>query len=52
MSTRELLLALGLVTAGGLIVRGVALLSISGAWVVAGVLLGALTVLFLVEAEQ
>ena len=52
MSTRELLLALGLVAAGGLIVRGIALLSTSGAWVAAGVLLGALTVLFLVEADQ
>lgn len=46
---RELLLGILLLTAGALVVRGAALIWEPAAWIVAGVLLAVLAVLFLTE---
>lgn len=51
MSVREALLALALIAATALIVRGVAVWSHGAALIVAGVLVAALAALFLVEAD-
>lgn len=48
---RELLLALGLVGGSALVVRGVALVSTPAAWILAGVVVVAMTWLFLTEAD-
>lgn len=50
MSVRETLLALGLVLAGALVVTGVDMLHRPAAVILSGLLLGALTLLFLTEA--
>lgn len=52
MTKREWALALLLAAAGACVVRGVAVLSVSGAWVVAGVLLAALAWLTLSGADE
>lgn len=49
---REAGFLLGLTAAGGLIVRGVALLSTPAAWMVAGVLLAVIVWLSLVDDGQ
>lgn len=46
---REALLALGLIAAAALVVYGVSLVSLSAAFVVAGVLTAGLSVLFFAE---
>lgn len=51
MSVREALLALVLLLAAGLIVTGVARWSVEAAFILAGVFVGAIGALFLVEGD-
>lgn len=52
MSKREWVLAFLLAAAGACVVRGVAVLTVSGAWVAAGVLLAALAWLTLTDDRK
>lgn len=49
MSLREWMLALALVAAAGCVTTGIALLAVSAAWIVGGILLAAIAYLVLAE---
>lgn len=51
MSLREWMLALALVAAAGCVTTGIALLAVSAAWIIGGVLLAAIAYLVLAGEE-